>query len=189
MHGLHSDLIKTIIIMGAMITTIWIIFRFIPLFFSQILPLISFFLSFSLAYGEDANGDQIMGYPKTYYMFHSTGSGSAAANGASTIPNSIFAVFELGFALVTPTIIAASVSGEIFSILNFLENNFLPWIFLSGRVNINAFLIYIFIWHLVIYCPIAHIVWFPTGWFPTHIIEDFAGGERKVLFFFSADRF
>jgi len=64
-------------------------------------------------------------------------------------------VFELGFALVTPTIVAASV---------------------YGRVDVKAFLLFIFIWHLVIYTPIAHITWFPTGWFRAHFIEDFAGG-------------
>lgn len=111
--------------------------------------------SFSLAYGQDANGDQIMGFPKTFYMFWWTGANSAYQNGASLIPNNIFAVYELGFALVTPTIVAASV---------------------YGRVDVKAFLLFIFIWHLVIYTPIAHITWFPTGWFKAHWIEDFAGG-------------
>lgn len=111
--------------------------------------------SFSLAYGEDANKDQIMGFPKTFYMFWWTGANSAYQNGADTIPNNIFAVFELGFALVTPTIVAASV---------------------YGRVDVKAFLLFIFIWHLVIYTPIAHITWFPTGWFKDHFIEDYAGG-------------
>jgi len=137
LYGLHADFTKTVLIMVSMISFIWVIF------------------SFSLAYGQDANGDRIMGFPKTFYMFYMTGANSAEQNDASTIPNSIFAVFELGFALVTPTIVAASV---------------------SGRVNMNAFLIFIFAWHLTIYTPIAHITWYPTGWFRDNWIEDFSGG-------------
>jgi len=112
-------------------------------------------VSFSLAYGQDANHEGIMGFPKTFYMFWWTIGNSAYQNGANQIPNNIFAVYELGFALVTPTIVAASV---------------------YGRVDVKAFLLFIFIWHLVIYTPIVHITWFPTGWFREHFIEDFAGG-------------
>jgi len=137
LYNLHEDFVKLVVIIVAMVSFLWVIF------------------SFSLAYGQDANGDQIMGYPITYYMFWWTGANSAIQNGADNIPNNIFAVYELGFALVTPTIVAASV---------------------YGRVNINAFLFFIFAWHLCVYTPIAHITWYPTGWLKAHIIEDFAGG-------------
>jgi Amt family ammonium transporter len=111
---------------------------------------------FSLSYGKDAKGNGILGYPLTYYMFKNTWpQDSAALNGASLIPNSIFAVYELGFALVTPTIIAAS---------------------LSGRVNLFGFLIFMFIWHICVYCPVAHVVWSPDGPFLTNQIRDFSGG-------------
>jgi Amt family ammonium transporter len=48
--------------------------------------------------------------------------------------------------------------------------------FVIDRVNTNAFLFFIAVWHVCIYCPIAHIAWFPTGWFRENIVEDFAGG-------------
>jgi len=64
-------------------------------------------------------------------------------------------VFELSFALLTPTIVAAAV---------------------IDRVNVYGFLTFIFIWHLTIYSPIAHIVWHPNGYFASHEIEDFSGG-------------
>lgn len=74
---------------------------------------------------------------------------------ADSIPNSIFAVFELAFALVTPTIILASV---------------------NGRVNLHGFLAFIFVWHIIIYTPVAHIVWHEGGAFYSNRIRDFAGG-------------
>lgn len=132
-----QELVKTVVVTGSLVTFLWIIF------------------TFSLSYGKDVHGNGIMGYPYTYYMFRSTTGDNAGRNGAPTIPNSIFAVYELGFALVTPTIIAAS---------------------LAGRVNLNSFLIFIFIWHLVVYCPVAHIVWSPEAAFLTNQIRDFSGG-------------
>jgi len=133
-----KELIKTVLVTSSMITFLWVLF------------------TFSLSYGKDAKGNGILGYPLTYYMFKNTWpQDSAALNGASLIPNSIFAVYELGFALVTPTIIAAS---------------------LSGRVNLFGFLIFMFIWHICVYCPVAHVVWSPDGPFLTNQIRDFSGG-------------
>ncbi len=66
-----------------------------------------------MTYGKDAHRNGILGYPITYYMFARTIGETGALNGATTIPNNIFAVFELGFALVTPTIIACSLHGKV----------------------------------------------------------------------------
>lgn len=133
-----KELVKTVLVTGSMITFLWVLF------------------TFSLSYGQDAKGNGILGYPLTYYMFKNTWpQDSAALNDASLIPNSIFAVYELGFALVTPTIIAAS---------------------LSGRVNLHGFLVFMFIWHICVYCPVAHVVWSPNGAFLTNQIRDFSGG-------------
>lgn len=62
-------------------------------------------------YGEDANGQNFMGFPATYYMFRDVGA-RPAAELAPTVPCSIYAVFELGFALLTPTIVAADIIGK-----------------------------------------------------------------------------
>lgn len=68
-------------------------------------------ISLSLVWGKDANGDQIMGLPKQFYMFAHAGN-LPIAELAPTIPMSIFAVFELSFAILCPTIVAAAVIGE-----------------------------------------------------------------------------
>jgi ammonia channel protein AmtB len=88
-----NTLVQTVIIMSSMIAFLWII------------------LSLSLVWGRDANGDQIMGFPKQFYMFAHAGN-LPIVELASNIPMNIFAVFELSFAIITPTIVAASVIGK-----------------------------------------------------------------------------
>jgi Amt family ammonium transporter len=118
-------------------------------------PWVVFFLlslfpfSFSLAYGKDAKDNGIIGYPQTFYFFHDTVNTS---NGTTTI--SILAVYELVFALVTATLVTIS---------------------LAGRVNLNSFMIYMFAWHLIVYTPVAHIVWSPNGALFTNWVQDFSG--------------
>jgi Amt family ammonium transporter len=131
-----SELVRNVTIVGSLITFLWILF------------------SFSLAYGEDAKGNGIIGFPKTYYFFDNTFDKNASANGAGEITNSIFAVYELGFALVTATLVTIS---------------------LAGRVNLNSFLIFMFAWHLVVYTPVAHIVWANNGALLTNWVQDFSG--------------
>jgi len=63
-----------------------------------------------LIYGEDANGQKMLGFPATYYMFRDVGA-RPATELAPTIPCSIYAVFELSFALIAPTIVAADIIG------------------------------------------------------------------------------
>lgn len=66
---------------------------------------------FSLSFGEDAGGKGIIGNPATYYFF--TGVGAAPnADFAGTIPFTIFATFQLMFAIITPALITGSFAGE-----------------------------------------------------------------------------
>jgi hypothetical protein len=85
---------QTSLLVAAMITTIWIV------------------ITFSLVYAKDANGDQMLGYPKYYYMFANVGS-EPNPSYAPTIPFSLFAIFELCFALVSATLLVSSVLGEL----------------------------------------------------------------------------
>jgi Amt family ammonium transporter len=147
--------LEVVVLTGAMISFLWII------------------ISFSLVYAKDANGDGIMGFPKYYYMFAHTVNFPDLSL-APTIPVSIFAVFELSFALLTPTIVAAAVIGKCSMI--YISSVLLKSPCTSDRVNVYGFLTFIFIWHLTIYSPIAHIVWHPNGYFASHEIEDFSGG-------------
>lgn len=129
-------MVKIVIVTSAVISFLWVLF------------------TFSLSYGKDAHANGILGYPITYYMFKDTTGETAALNGGASIPNSIFAVYELVFALVTPAIIASS---------------------LGNRINLNGFVLFMFFWHIAIYCPVAHVVWSARGAFYTNGIRDFSG--------------
>jgi Amt family ammonium transporter len=136
-YGKSSNtLVQTVIIMASMVAFLWII------------------ITLSLVWGRDANGGQIMGFPKQFYMFAHAGN-LPIVELANTIPMNIFAIFELSFAILCPTIIAAAV---------------------IDRVNVYGFLAFIFVWHITIWTPVAHIVWNLRGFFATNDIEDYAGG-------------
>jgi len=132
-----NEILKTVLVIGSIITFLWVLF------------------TFSLVYGKDTAGNGVLGYPITYYMFARTAGQIPSVNGEpSTIPASIYAVFELGFALLSPSIVAASV---------------------AGRTSLNGFLLFIFVWHILLYCPVAHIVWNPRGAFASNNCLDFSG--------------
>jgi ammonium transporter, Amt family len=88
--------------MSGMITVLWIV------------------ISLSLVWGKDANGDQIMGLPKQFYMFAHAGN-LPTVELSTTVPTNIFAIFELAFAILCPTIVAASVIDRVnlFGLLTF----------------------------------------------------------------------
>ena len=74
--------------------------------------------------------------------------------GAPTIPDFLFSMFQLMFAVIT----AALISGGI-----------------AERVNFKSYVIFIFVWSTLVYDPIAHWVW-GGGWLQTMGALDFAGG-------------
>lgn len=73
-----------------------------------------------------------------------------------TIPESVYAMFQLTFAIITPALIVGA----------FVE-----------RMKFSAMLWFIGLWSVVVYAPIAHWVWEPGGWLATMGALDFAGGS------------
>lgn len=74
---------------------------------------------------------------------------------ATSIPESVFAMFQLTFAIITPALITGA---------------------FAERMRFSAMLLFMAAWSLLIYAPIAHWVWEPTGWLSSRGILDFAGG-------------
>jgi ammonium transporter, Amt family len=72
-----------------------------------------------------------------------------------TIPPLAFVAFQLMFAILT----AALLSGAS-----------------ADRMRFGAFVIFIAIWSVVVYAPIAHWAWSPAGWLNRAGLLDFAGG-------------
>ena len=73
---------------------------------------------------------------------------------APTIPESVYMFFQMTFAIITPALIAGS---------------------LADRMKFSAFMWFMALWLLLVYCPIAHWVW-GGGWLGTLGALDFAGG-------------
>jgi len=82
------------------------------------------------------------------------GAGSEAA-AATTIPESVFLMFQMTFAILTPALIAGA---------------------FADRMKFSAMCVFIVLWSLFIYSPVAHWVWAPTGWIFALGAADFAGG-------------
>jgi Amt family ammonium transporter len=74
---------------------------------------------------------------------------------ALTIPESVYAMFQLTFAAITPALIAGA---------------------FADRMKFSAMLVFMAAWSLLVYSPIAHMVWEPTGWLSKAGVLDYAGG-------------
>ncbi len=109
-------------------------------------------VGFSLAFGEDCGG--IIGDPRSFFMLqHVTGAPNAALS--PTIPFSLFALFQLKFAVITPALITGA---------------------FAERVRFSSYLLFICLFSLVVYPPLAHATWHPDGILRKMGVLDFAGG-------------
>jgi Amt family ammonium transporter len=74
---------------------------------------------------------------------------------APTIPETVYAMFQMTFAIITPALIAGA---------------------FADRMKFSAMLLFLSAWSLLVYAPIAHMVWEPTGWLNSAGVLDYAGG-------------
>ena len=74
---------------------------------------------------------------------------------APTIPEAVYAMFQMTFAVITPALIAGA---------------------FADRMKFSAMLVFLATWSLLVYAPIAHMVWEPTGWLNVSGVLDYAGG-------------
>ncbi len=111
-----------------------------------------FALGFSLAFGDSFGG--IVGNPGTFAFFRGVGL-NTHPDLAPTIPLMLFAFFQLKFAIITPALITGS---------------------FAERVRFSSYLIFIVLFTLLIYCPLAHWTWHPEGFLRQMGVLDFAGG-------------
>jgi Amt family ammonium transporter len=109
-------------------------------------------VGFSLAFGDSIGG--IIGNPFTYLNFKNVGL-EPNPNYSSTIPFLLFALFQLKFAIITPALITGS---------------------FAGRVRFRSYILFMVLFSLFIYSPLAHMTWHPDGLFRKWGVLDFAGG-------------
>ena len=74
---------------------------------------------------------------------------------ATTIPETVYMMFQMTFAIITPALIAGA---------------------FADRMKFSAMCIFMTLWSLIVYSPIAHWVWSPSGWANQLGVLDFAGG-------------
>lgn len=109
-------------------------------------------VGFSLAFGKDIGG--VIGNPFTYFMFRGVINGPHWAL-APTIPFLLFAMFQLKFAIITPALITGA---------------------FAERIKFVSFMLFIVLFSIFIYCPLAHATWSPHGILAKLGVLDFAGG-------------
>lgn len=109
---------------------------------------------FSLAFGEDVGGLGIIGDPRTFFMMKGM-VGNAVWSLAPTIPLVLFAMFQLKFAVITPALITGA---------------------FAERIRFNSYLIFLCLFMVCIYVPLAHATWHPEGLLFGLGVLDFAGG-------------
>lgn len=109
-------------------------------------------VGFSLAFGDSIGG--FIGNPFTHLFFKGVSSG-APWSLAPTIPLMLFALFQLMFAIITPSLVVGAV---------------------AERIRFSSYILFIVMFSLFVYAPIAHWTWNPEGFLFTMGILDFAGG-------------
>ena len=106
---------------------------------------------YSLAFGGNHGG--IIG---DFRWFALNGVGWEPGPYADTIQHLVFVAFQMMFAMITPALITGAV---------------------VGRMRFKALFFFIAIWSLIVYYPMAHMVWGDGGFLATIGSVDFAGGN------------
>lgn len=74
---------------------------------------------------------------------------------ANTIPETVYLMFQMTFAIITPALIAGA---------------------FADRMKFSAMMVFMGLWSLIVYSTVAHWVWSPIGWINSYGAADFAGG-------------
>ena len=135
---------------GGMVRTTGVLNMIMMSFISIPLVTVAWLLAgYSIAFSDDAGG----GFVGNLAHFGMAGIDPNTVHG--TVPEFLFATFQLTFAIIT----AALVSGAI-----------------ADRAKFSAWMIFVPVWAIVVYSPVAHWVWGPDGWLAKFGALDYAGG-------------
>ncbi|WP_411880752.1 ammonium transporter [Polaromonas sp. YR568] len=126
-----------------------------------IVSLLWFAVGYSIAFtpGSGAWGHYLGGTERFWFTgldYVKDAQKVAVSHIAPNIPESVYAMFQLTFAIITAALVVGA----------FVE-----------RMRFSAMLIFMSLWTVVVYAPIAHWVWEPNGWLARMGALDFAGGS------------
>ncbi|MBK5271692.1 MAG: ammonium transporter, partial [Bacteroidia bacterium] len=128
-----STMIKSVVAAG-IVTVLWVT------------------VGYSLAFGDSIGG--FIGNPMTHLFFKGVNSGEPWV-GAPTIPKTLFSLFQLMFAIITPALVVGA---------------------LAERIRFTSFVLFIVLFSILVYAPLAHWSWHPDGFLAQMGALDFAGG-------------
>lgn len=117
-----------------------------------VISLLWVMVGFSLAFGDSIGG--VIGNPLTFFMLDGVGA-ATHPDLSPTLPLLLFALFQLKFAIITPALITGA---------------------FAERVRFSSYLLFMIVFSLVIYSPLAHMTWHPQGLLRQFGVLDFAGG-------------
>jgi Amt family ammonium transporter len=128
-----STMIKSVVAAGV-VTVLWIV------------------IEYGLCFGKSIGG--FIGNPMSNFFFKGINSGAPWSLGP-TIPLTLFALFQLMFAIITPGLVVGAV---------------------AERIRFTSYILFIVLFSLLVYAPIAHWTWNPEGFLFKMGVLDFAGG-------------
>jgi Amt family ammonium transporter len=135
---------------GGMVNTKNVISTMLQSFIAMgVISILWITVGFSLAFGDSIGG--FIGDPRTYFMF----GGVLEAQPWGTIPLVVFAFFQLKFAVITPALVTGS---------------------LAERINFKSYVLFIILFSIFVYAPLAHWTWHAEGFLFKLGVLDFAGG-------------
>lgn len=138
-----STMLQSFIVMG-FVSVVWVV------------------IGFGLTFGDDVC--HVIGNPSHFFMFNNVGVGnvtdpvsdlSQIGIATTTIPLALFALFQMKFAIITPSLITGA---------------------FAERVHFAGYLLFMLLWTILVYCPLAHCTWHPEGLFGMLHVHDYAGG-------------
>ena len=106
-------------------------------------------IGYSMAFSETALNGFVGGFSNAFL------SAVGVDTASGTIPESVFVMFQLTFAIITPALIVGG---------------------FAERMRFAAMLLFTILWVIVVYFPVTHWVWASDGWLFARGFRDFAGG-------------
>ena len=121
------------------------------LFMIALISLEWVYIGYSMSFGPDVGG-----FIGSLEWFALKGVTSAPSpDYASTIPQTVFMIYQCMFAVITPALITGA---------------------FAERVRFGPFIIFSVLWSILVYNPVCHWIWGSGGWLAAMGVMDFAGG-------------
>jgi Amt family ammonium transporter len=118
-----------------------------------ILSVVWYMFGYSIAFGAGSVFEgKYFGDTSRFFL---SGMALDTMGGLGTIPESLFMLFQMTFAIITPALITGA---------------------FADRMKFSAMVVFVVLWSLFVYAPLCHMVWAGTGWMFIDGILDFAGG-------------